>query len=458
MKRIIFVLLWACGYAWSSPFDGNPPECQDYVISRLVEAVKRKVTILVAHDRWDESYRWSERENGNEIPARYTRALDLRVVRHTETLKSSGGYTNAQPLYIYHLQYEAPPAFTRIPKAPPPPYKPEFVDDDCVKLFFLRQHTIPMPTRFWHGSNDSHAETVIQDLKTLDGKQFLQKHGLSAVFSRRVFEILEAGLFRVDYPVKHALPETDSMRLNSHLFEMGKVRIPDIQKLAGLIHLSYQEVSEIVYLAYLEEDKGGGAAKYAEAVRQSRILQPMPKAEFKTLIGQKLHAALSDPEYGTAEKRAQEEKERKQRELAERKAKLRAEINIRMDAIKKAEQVTAEDFIQFDAVFVQFAILPPEEGKRASWDLEHTDIRLRQLKLLLQNDHENLSQKLWHHAHDAWTRIIVTLKDAHIQVNYVEQYDDILRKVQGLPLDPEQVKELEEAVAEMEANRKKYAR
>jgi|GEM_PF-3517017 len=248
------------------------------------------------------------------------------------------------------------------------------------------------------------------------------------------------------------------MRLNSHLFEMGKVRIPDIQKLAGLIHLSHQEVSEIVYLAYLYEDKGGGAAKYAEAVRQSRILQPMPKAEFKTLIGQRLHAALSDPEYGMAEKREQEEKERKQRELAERKAKLRAEIDMRMDAIEKAAQVTAEDFIQFDAVFVQFSTLPTEEGKRASWDLERTDIRLRHFKLLMQKGPENAGTELALQTHRAWTRIIVTLKDAHIQVNYVEQYDDILRKVQELPLDPKQVKEVEDAMAEMEANRKKYAR
>jgi len=425
-------------------FDTEDRHVQDYIVSQLVKAIKVKDQIVIVQSKIPSNWRIDSQEELPEISFLDAGLLGLcfNSVSPVEFLKGSisariGGCALLYPLF--HT------ARTDTRKGVYVYYRPDMTCDTMCRLVFVHPQLEPLDGWLFENPsalpNPEYCEQFLMDVRTLLSAEFLTKYKLGRVFSNSVYQVTEGCMFIVDHPLVK-IPDEGTKRQH---------QVRDIR-------LSHQEVSEIVYLAYLEEDKGGGAATYAEMVRQSRILQPMPKAEFKTLIGQRLHAVLSDPEYGTAEKRAQEEKDRKQRELAERKAKLRAEIDMRMDAIEKAEQVTADDFIQFDVVFVQFSTLPTEEGKRASWDLERTDIRLRHFKLLMQKGPESAGTELALQTHRAWTRILVTLKDAHIQVNYVEQYDDIQRKVQGLSLNPKQVKEVEDAVAGMEANRKKYAR
>ena len=76
-----------------------------------------------------------------------------------------------------------------------------------------------------------------------------------------------------------------------------KARLPFHQQRSGLIHLSSEEVSEIVYIAYLLD---GGAGQYAEArKRASELLLPIERSEFKTAIGQRVYAAVAGKIPGT---------------------------------------------------------------------------------------------------------------------------------------------------------------
>lgn len=439
---LIFVLIAKEALALS--FDTEERPIQNYVVSQLVEAVKAKDRIVIVQSKIPSSWMAAPQDEPPEISIfdAHLLGFGFNSVSPVEFLKGNIVTRVNGCAFIYPLFHFTS---TSIRKDPHVWYRPDMTSDTLCRLVFV--HPQQEPLKDWlfdepSTLSDPYCEQFVADAKTLSSAEFLAKYKLGQVFSNSVYEATPGCMFIVDHPQCAVTDE----KLNAL---RGMVRD---------IFLSPQEVSEIVYLAYLHEDAKGGALKYAEAVQQSKILQPIPaKAKFNTLIGQHLHAALSDPEFGMAEKRAQEEKEKQQRELAERRTKLRAEVNTRLDALEKAKPVTADDFIQFEAVFVQFSLLPPE-GQWASWNLERTEIRLRQFKLLMENDHETLGQELWLHAHDAWTRITVTLEDPHIQVNCVKQYDDILRKVQELPLNPKQVKEVEEAVAEMEANRKKYAK
>jgi len=166
-----------------------------------------------------------------------------------------------------------------------------------------------------------------------------------------------------------------------------------------------------------------------------------------------------------AEKRAKEEKERKQRELAERWRQLRKQLNEMMSAIEKAEQATLEELKALETVVKQFQQLPYEKNEADDYraaderdgntKAEKLGVLIRYEKILMTKMPETTNGGT---PRSMWFFIKGGLENPNFQVVHAKQYDDILRKVQELPLDPRQVKEMEDAVAEMEANRKKYAR
>jgi len=432
-------------------FDTEQEHCRDYVVAQLVTAIRANEKIVLIQNRrllpdWEKP----PKERTGEFSSRDASLLGLLlgVASPVEFLKGSIS-ARVQGCALFYapsagkvVQVDGKFSMTSRENGKPIFYLPNMRSDGKCYLVFVSPQREPLKDQVWNVSSRVSYDTVdrdnrfVEDAHTLPPTEFMAKYNLTQVFSNSVYSITPGCMFLVDYPGFKPVDE----------------KIVDNR---DYIFLSQQEVSEIVYLAYLEEDKKGGAATYAEAVRQSRILQPIPKAEFKTLIGQRLHAALSDPEYGMAEKRAQEEKERQQRELAEQIAKLRTEIEMRMDAIEKAKQATVSDFDQLGVLVRQFYTSAIEEGKTDLYSIARAEVNVRHLKLIMSK-HENVDQDA--HASTAWFLIKGFLKDPHIQVNYAEQYDAILRKVQELPLDPEQVKEFEDAVAEMEANRKKYAR
>ena len=70
-----------------------------------------------------------------------------------------------------------------------------------------------------------------------------------------------------------------------------KARVSFFQQNSGLIHLSPEEVSEIVYIACLLDV---GAGQYAEARKRApELLLPVEKPEFRTAIGRRVHAAVA---------------------------------------------------------------------------------------------------------------------------------------------------------------------
>ena len=76
-----------------------------------------------------------------------------------------------------------------------------------------------------------------------------------------------------------------------------KARVSFFQQNSGLIHLSPEEVSEIVYIACLLD---GGAGQYAEASKRApELLLPVEKPEFRTAIGKRVHAAVAGKIPGT---------------------------------------------------------------------------------------------------------------------------------------------------------------
>ncbi len=116
-------------------------------------------------------------------------------------------------------------------------------------------------------------QTIIgKDYKDQTSEELMAKLGVEKVFSNRVFRLNEGCAFHVDDPVAkegtEALPEGSSV----------------------LMHLSADEVSELVYLAYLVDENAAGYV--AATARCPRILKPVSK--IKTAFGMRLRHALSE--------------------------------------------------------------------------------------------------------------------------------------------------------------------
>ena len=137
---------------------------------------------------------------------------------------------------------------------------------------------------------------IYDDATNMEATVFMGKYDLAAVFSNQVYSVVEGCIFHVDLPVPE-LPETELMRANAAMVAAGKTRLSFFQKDSGLIHLSPEEVSEVVYIACLLD---GGAGQYAEARKRApELLLPVEKPEFKTAIGKRVHAAVAGKIPGT---------------------------------------------------------------------------------------------------------------------------------------------------------------
>ncbi len=156
-----------------------------------------------------------------------------------------------------------------------PPYDPyQAYKDACVQLMLLTpEHKLDRKRIRLNGfpMKERTIQTIIgKDYKDQTSEELMAKLGVGKVFSNRVFRLNEGCAFHVDYPVTdnatEALPEGSS----------------------ALMHLSAEEVSELVDLAYLVD---GDASGYAAAVaRCPEILKPV--TEIKTTFGKRLRQAL----------------------------------------------------------------------------------------------------------------------------------------------------------------------
>ena len=190
-----------------------------------------------------------------------------------------------------------------------PAYHPSLYFDNLTRLAFVKRQLIPLKDCLI-GGRSFHPE-LCKEVETLSGEAFIQKYGLEAVFSNRVFRATDSCLFHVDYPVPD-LPETESMKLNRHITDVWKKRSEEAVYTTantGLIHLSPEEISEIVYIAYRMDKNSGGHKAYMEAcAREPKVLLPMDekKPVFRTAIGIALRDALREK---AAEEKKKEEKE-----------------------------------------------------------------------------------------------------------------------------------------------------
>lgn len=174
-----------------------------------------------------------------------------------------------------------------------PPYDPyQSYMDEFVHLMLLtpepRLDMARLKPDKWHSSEKTLTGILGLGYTNMVARQALKKLKVEAAFSNRVFRMNEGCDFQVDY----RLPET--LGLTWHGLEPKERHMKRLKSIqAGnsvLMHLSVDEVSELVYFAYLVD---GDAAGYAAAVaRCPKTLKPI--AEIKTTFGKRLQQALQD--------------------------------------------------------------------------------------------------------------------------------------------------------------------
>lgn len=182
----------------------------------------------------------------------------------------------------------------------PPAYNSFLRHDNLVRLIFVKRQRTPLKDCLKGGRTFFPA--LCKEVETLSGEAFIQKYGLESIFSNRVFRTLEGCVFHVDYSVPE-LPVTKMMVMNNSVY--GSKASSRTLAWSGLIHLSPEEISEIVYIAYRMDKKSGGHKAYMEAcAREPKVLLPMDekKPVFKTTIGIALRDALR--------KKAEDEKQK----------------------------------------------------------------------------------------------------------------------------------------------------
>lgn len=159
-----------------------------------------------------------------------------------------------------------------------PPYDPyQASHDACVQLMLLTpEHKLDKRRIKLNGYSTKEwtIQSVIgKDYKSQTSEELMAKLGVEKVFSNRVFRLNEGCAFHVDDPTSGGVAEDVS------------------EAPSALMHLSADEVSELVYLAYLVD--GNDAKGYAAAVvRCPKILKPV--VEIKTPFGKRLQQALTE--------------------------------------------------------------------------------------------------------------------------------------------------------------------
>lgn len=277
-------------------FETASGDAQEYIIETLALAIPT-ADIAIIHSRYDEIFR-----DDGDMDDIFKLVFNLWASRFASVLK---GRENVPPYsigYVYLPERYVPgllplPPITRVPmekedKRLRPLYFPSLdMSDDLIRLVFLAKQTVPEKRRLLQRNNGERRQMIYDDAKSMTEIDFMDKYGLADIFSNKVYNIIEGCAFHVDYPAP-LLPVTDMMKINSGMLESSKAKLSYFQKNSRLIHLAPDEVSEIVYIAYLLDGEAG-ADRYAEVCKQNpNILSPMTNVKFKTLIGQKLFAKV----------------------------------------------------------------------------------------------------------------------------------------------------------------------
>jgi len=305
MKTAFFSILSAmafCAYG-ANPgflsFDSLPEDKQEYVVKSVASALPT-ADVAVLHSRIDEIYR-----NDGEMDGMVNAALGLWSIRFPVILKGRNSLPPYSVGYIYKPDLYVPGLLPHVHESRPsgrdlraegywvrPPYFPTInPKDDLTRLILLTRQTAPLKDRIIPRNNwGARFKMIYEDATNMEATAFMGKYDLTAVFSNQVYSVVEGCIFHVTLPVPE-LPEPTLIKENAAMLAADKARVSFFQQNSGLIHLSPEEVSEIVYIACLLDV---GAGQYAEARKRApELLLPVEKPEFRTAIGRRVHAAVA---------------------------------------------------------------------------------------------------------------------------------------------------------------------
>lgn len=282
-------------------------DVKEYIVDSITNCVLRNDIVLLQR-RENEPLR----ESDKLMPGALGVVLGLQTCRLAEMLKGSRPRGGNGLLYLYRtrrLSNELPSLYTTMGgdcrkfyvnegRVVPvcgkdlwrysPPYDPVQFEDihEYFELRFLSPVKELKRERINSRYYRMEVDKSLWDYMSISPDVLASKLGVSEAFSECVYQIEEGVVFQVDYPeteVNKGKPSITNLR---HEELLRKRRANN----NSIMHLSPDEASEIVYLAYLA-DKRYTAADYDAACKRCPKLLKHVKA-FKTEIGKRLKSAM----------------------------------------------------------------------------------------------------------------------------------------------------------------------
>lgn len=304
---VCFIRLLAA--PWS--FDSASTEIKEFVVDSITGCV-RTASIALLHRPTD-----ALRENVRPMPWYFDFELRLSAYHCVEMLRGDVSAAGYKVCYLYDTPrrcFELPQldvVFDEGPRAGQfryfkdkkpvwgrgkelwrwiPPYDPynTYEFEEFVMLMFVTPVKSLDMKRVRPRAHPWNNQTIVYhaggDVRKMTSTELMRRLGIEHVFSNRVFRKNEGCAFQVDYPV----PELEWINtLETREQHAAKVR-GHRNGCQAIMHLSSDEVSEVVFLAY--KVNGDDAGYEAACRRCPRILKPV--AGFKTTIGRMVLQSL----------------------------------------------------------------------------------------------------------------------------------------------------------------------
>ena len=299
--------------AFPSSFSTSDEECRNEIVRLMAEYIGSSEIVLL-HNRWDDFYR-SDPPNWHGIRS----ILSLYKQWRIATLKGQSAsdsdslvllwapdtrknnivsITNGEDgMVLEQIQHDGTVFQQRMPQNADSRYNPNFKGgENYVRMMFLQHFPVIDKSQLllWDHRRAGKKELtkMAEDAMTLESDEFLNKYGLFEVFSNQVFRICANGIFQVDFEVADIPTATPPPPLGPSISQIEDSIRKAREQSTDILHLSHEEVSEIVYLAYLLEGKNG-TILYEEARRQNLAIL-LPVDHLQTEIGKRLYDALKE--------------------------------------------------------------------------------------------------------------------------------------------------------------------
>ncbi len=293
-------------------FDNVNTETQSYIIQSLAEAI-RTCDIAVVIPR---CVRIGDNVEG--MNSRVCSVLDVEPVPFYRMLKGKEPVQPDQLILLYFSRWnqfsgirsvygddwlstgnKLPNVQPKYPSGKVPLYRPRFNDDDLPRLVFMERQLVYLKDSLIDYAGGATLERILEEARTMPEMDFMTKYNLYDVFSNRVYRVAESCMFHVDLPESEILKEKQESTTCTGV-AVSSGRAPSnswhAQRASHLMHLTPEEVSDIVFLAYLYSERDQGADRYkAVQARVQELLLPRSGPPFATSIGKMLNEALEHP-------------------------------------------------------------------------------------------------------------------------------------------------------------------